>query len=204
VREYPELTFSLARGLGSSVQCGAQPPLVPRKRAFRLPALAVLPLRKAAFHLPTILGLGPLPPLATPVDRNDGAPHAQLFAAKAMILFAVEGGITQDAIPADDERSLVEGRGKLGSVVAGAGADGSCREEMAAGVADHGEFGPQPSAVFLAGPLEEVGGGVLTLQARCVDGRFGPFVDQAAVLGAHGGLDEEENDRPFFKSRCSA
>lgn len=175
-----------------------------REGTLRLPALPVLPLRKAAFHLPTILGLGPLASLTAPVDRDYGAPNAQFFAAEPMVLFAIEGGIAQDTIPAHDERSLVEGRGKLRGIVTGAGADGSRREEMATGVADGGEFGPQPGAVLFAGALEEIRGGVLAFQARGVNGRLGPLVDQAAVLGAHGGLDEEENDLPLFKSRRSA
>ena len=57
-----------------------------------------LTLRKAALHLPAILGFRPLAPLAAPVDRDDGAADAQFFAAEAMIRFAVEGGIAQDAM----------------------------------------------------------------------------------------------------------
>jgi len=175
-----------------------------RKGALRLPTLPVLPLGEMAFHLPAVLGLGPLAPLAAPVDRDDGAPDAQRLTAKAMILFAVEGGIAQDAIPTHDERGLVERRGKLRGIVTRAGADGGRRKEMTAGITDDGEFGPQPGAVRFARTLEEIGRGVLTLQPGSVNRRLGPIVDQAAVLGAHGRLDEEKNDLPFFSSRCSA
>ncbi len=75
---------------------------------------------------------------------------------------------------------------------------------MATRVADDGEFGPQASAVLFARPLEKGGGSVPAFQARRVNGRLGPLANQAAVLGADGGLDEEENNLPFLSSRCWA
>src|SRR5579862_8550128 len=121
-----------------------------------------------------------------------------------MILLAVKGRIAQDTVPTHDQRSLVQRWGKLRVVVAGSGTDGGRRDEVAGSVADDGELGPQPGAVLLARPLEEVRGSVLAFQAGRVDGRLRLLGDQAAVLSAHGGLDEEENDRPFFSSRCWA
>ena len=202
--EHSELTLAFPRRLRAPVQRRTQSPLMTRKGALRLPTLPVLPFGKMAFHLPAVLGLGPLAPLAASVNRDDGAAHAQLFAADTMMLFAVEGGIAEDTIPAHNERGLVESRDKLRGIVTRAGADGGRRKEMTAGITDDGEFGPQPGAVLFARTLEEIGGGVLTLQPGSVNRRLGPIVDQATVLGAHGRLDEEENDLPFFSSRCSA
>lgn len=75
---------------------------------------------------------------------------------------------------------------------------------MALGVADDGELGPQPGAVFTAGALKEVLGGVAALQAGGVDGGLRLRADQAALLGARGGLEEEADDLPFFSSRPAA
>jgi hypothetical protein len=75
---------------------------------------------------------------------------------------------------------------------------------VAGGVADHRELGPRAGAGLFAGPLEEVTGGVVTLQAGGVDGRLGLLVDQAALRGARGGLEEEADDLPFFRSRWAA
>jgi hypothetical protein len=58
--------------------------------------------------------------------------------------------------------------------------------------------------VFLAGALEEVVGGVAAFQAGGIDGGLGLGPDQAALLGARGGLEEERDDLPFFSSRLAA
>jgi hypothetical protein len=58
--------------------------------------------------------------------------------------------------------------------------------------------------LLAAGPLEEVLGGVTALQAGGIDGGLRLVTDQAALLGARGGLEEEQDEVPFFKSRCSA
>ena len=45
---------------------------------------------------------------------------------------------------------------------------------------------------------------MLALQARGVHGCLGLLLDQAAVLGAHDGRDEENKGFPFFSSRPMA
>ena len=75
---------------------------------------------------------------------------------------------------------------------------------MAWRVADDGELGPQPGAVLAAGALEEVLRGVAALQASGVDSRLGLSANQAALLGARGGLGKEQDELPFFKSRWAA
>ena len=45
---------------------------------------------------------------------------------------------------------------------------------------------------------------MLTVQAGGIDGGLGLLVDQAAVLGADGGCDEEKHGLPFFSSRLMA
>jgi hypothetical protein len=75
---------------------------------------------------------------------------------------------------------------------------------VALGVADDSQLGPKPGAVLAAGALKEVLGGVAALQPGGVDGRLGLLTDQAALLGARGGPEEEADDLPFFSSRRAA
>ena len=89
-------------------------------------------------------------------------------------------------------------------VVGGAEADPRPGEEVAGRVAGDSQLGPQPGAVFAAGALEEVAGGVPALQAGGIDGRRRLGADQAALLGARGGAEEEGDERPFFSSRLAA
>jgi hypothetical protein len=121
-----------------------------------------------------------------------------------VVVLAVEGGVGQHPVPGHPQRRLGHGRAELGGVIGRAEADGGCGEEVALGVADGGELGPGRGAVLAAGALEEVAGGVAALQAGGVDGRRGLLADQAALLGARGGLEEEQDELPFFTSRLWA
>jgi len=186
------------------MQSGTQQAFVTRESAFGLPALAILAAVKTPLHLPPILGLGPLAALAAAVDGDDGRANSQFLAAEAVVGFTIKGGVAQDPVPGNEQRGLLHGGSKLGRIVAGPGADGGRSQEMAAGVTDDRQLGPRAGRVLFAGAGEEIAGSVLAIQARGIDGRFGPLIDQAAVLGAHGGHDEEENGLPFFKSRGKA
>jgi hypothetical protein len=75
---------------------------------------------------------------------------------------------------------------------------------VAGGVAGDSELYPGLGAEPLAGPLEEVARGVVALQAGGIDGGLGLLLDQAALLGADGGLEEEQDELPFFRSRPAA
>ena len=202
--QHAEIALALARCIGSTAQRGAEQTLMPREGAFRLPALAILPPVEPSFHLPSVLRPRPLAALAATVDRDDSRAHPQIFATQAMMLFAIEGGVAEDAVPTNEHACLFQSRGELGGIIARTRADGRRRPEVAGGVADDGELRPRAGRAFLAGSNEEVTGGVATVQARGINGCFGPLVDQAALLRAHGGHDEEESGLPFFKSRCSA
>ena len=78
------------------------------------------------------------------------------------------------------------------------------RDEVALGVADGRKLGPQPTAVLAAGTLEEVAGGLLALQAGGIHSGLRLVANQAALLGAHGSLEKEQNKLPFFNSRPEA
>ena len=108
--------------------------------------------------------------------------------------------------PRQSQRKVVEvdaGR-KAEHVELDALLDGGRGEDVAARVASDGPLRPQPGAVLAPGPLEEVRGAVAAPQASGIDGRRGLVADQAAVLGARGGLEEEQDELPFFSSRPAA
>lgn len=90
------------------------------------------------------------------------------------------------------------------AIVGGAEADPCRREEVAGRIAGNGQFRPQPTGVPAVGSLEEVAGGVPTLQAGGIDGGRGLGADQAVFLGAQGDAAEEQDELPFFSSRLAA
>ena len=210
--EHAEVTLALPGLLRFSPQGGPQQPLVSGEGTLRLPALPVDPpvataarlLAEAPDHLPPVARLGPLAPPLAAVERDDGGAHAQVLPGEAVVLFAVEGRVAQHAVPADDQGRLLQHGPELRGVVTGADGDGGSGEEMAAGVAGDGELDEGVGALRGAGADIEVAGGVPALQAGGVDGRLGLGPDQAALLGARGGLEEEQDELPFFNSRCSA
>lgn len=210
--QYTEVTLALTRCLGPAPQRRAQEPLVPREGALRLPALPVdpaitalpWPAAETLFHLPAVARLGPLPPLVAAVERDYGRADAQLFAAEAVVLLAVEGGVAQYPVPGHPQGRLLQGGAELRRVITGTEADGGRGEEVTLGVADGGEFGPDGGALLAAGTLEEVTRGVVALQAGGIDGGLRLVADQAALPCARGGLEEEQDELPFFNSRPAA
>src|SRR5262245_38300428 len=154
--QHTEVTFTFTRGIGAATQGRAEQSFVARESAFSLPALTVFASVETSLHLPPVLGLWPLAALATPVDWDDRGADAQILAAQAMIFFAVEGGVTQHAIPRDDQSRLFHGRGKLRPIVAGTRADGGRGEEVAAGVTHNGQFAPQTCGLLFTRASEVV------------------------------------------------
>jgi hypothetical protein len=71
-------------------------------------------------------------------------------------------------------------------------------------IAGNGQLGPQPAVLLAAGTLEEVARRVAAVQAGGIDGGRRLVRDQATFLGARGGLEEEQDELPFFSSRWAA
>jgi hypothetical protein len=116
----------------------------------------------------------------------------------------IERGVGQHPVPGDDQGRLGHHRGELRGVVGRAGADTRPGEEVAGGIDRDRELGPQAGGVLLAGPLEEVPGGVPALQPGAID-RGGRLVaDQAAVGCGRGGAVEEDDGLPLLSSRAAA
>jgi hypothetical protein len=73
---------------------------------------------------------------------------------------------------------------------------------VAGGVDGGGELGV--GGVLGPTPAGEVARRVPALQPGGVDRRGRPLADQAEVERGRGGAEQEDDERPFFKSRCSA
>ena len=202
--EHAEVALALPGRVGAAAERRAEQALVAREGALDLPALAVLPLGEAPLHLAAVLRLRPRAAPVAAVQRDHRGADAQVLARQAVVLLAVEGRVAQDPVPADDQAGLPQGRAELGRVVTGAEGDGGRGEEVAGGVAGDRELDPGLGAELPAGPLEEIAGGVAALQPGGVDGRLGLVPDQAALPCARGGLEEEQDEVPFFSSRRSA
>jgi hypothetical protein len=208
----PEPALPLTGGIGPATQGTPEPPLVPAEGRLGLPPLAVHPpvpaplrlLPEPLDHLPPVLGPGPLAALPPAVQRDHRGAHAEAFPAVAVVGLAVEGGIGQDPVPGHDQGRLGHHRSQLRGVVGRAGGDGGPGEEVAGGVAGDRQLDPAVGALRTAGAPKEVAGGVPALQAGGVDGGGRLVADQAALLGADGGLQEEADELPFFSSRPAA
>ena len=210
--KHPQVALALAGVLGLASQGRPQQPLMPRKGALRLPALPVDPpvptatplLAEAFDHLPPVTCLRPLAAAVAAVKRDDRGADAKVLPGQAVVVLTIEGGVAQDAVPADNQRCLLQDRAELWGIVTGANRDGSPGEEVAAGVTGDGELDPGLSTVRGARADKEVTGGVTALQAGGIDGRLGHRPDQAAFLGARSSLEEEQDELPFFSSRFAA
>ena len=161
-------------------------------------------LRNRFHHLPAVLGLRPLAAPAAAVERDDGGPHLELVPAVAVVRLAVEGGVGQHPVPPDGHRRQRHRGAERGGVVARAGGHGGPGQEVAGGVAHHGQLGPRPGRVLPARAGDEVAGRVPALQPGAVHRRGGLIADQAAVECGHGGPHEEDDEVPLFSSRRSA
>jgi hypothetical protein len=212
VSKHAEVALALPGLLGLAPQGRTQQPLVPGEGALRLPALPVDPavptatrlLAEALDHLPPIARLRPLAAPVPAVERDDRGADAELLPGQAVVRLAVKGGVAQHAVPADNQRRLLQDRAELRGIVTGSDRDGGPGEEVAARVTSDGELDPGLGTVRGARADIEVAGGVAALQAGGIDGCLGLVPAQAAFLGARSGLEEEQDELPFFSSRCAA
>src|SRR5689334_5384227 len=107
VSEYAEPALPLPGRVGPPAERTPEPPLVPGEGRFGLPPLAVHPAVPAALrllaepldHLPSVLGLGPLPAPAAAVQRDDRGPHPEVLPAVPVVPLGVERGVGQHPVP---------------------------------------------------------------------------------------------------------
>src|SRR5262245_23882684 len=106
--EHAEVALALPGRVGAGAERRAQEALVAREGTLHLPALAVLPLGEAPLHLAAVLRLRPLAAPVAAVQRDHRGADPQVLARQAVVLFAVEGSVAQDPVPADDQAGLVQ------------------------------------------------------------------------------------------------
>lgn len=140
--------------------------------------------------------------MAAGVDRDDRRPDAPLVPGVGVVRLAVERGVGQQPVPAHGQGRQEQDGPELGGVVGRAGGHGGPGQEVAVGVAGDGELGP--GGVLGPGPAGEVPGRVPALQPGGIDGGGRPVADQAGLGCGRGGAEEEDDELPFFSSRCFA
>ncbi len=196
VSQPTQAALALPGVIRPAAQRRAEQPWVPREGALCLPTLpvdapvtAAAPLAPAALPpLPPGACLGSLPPPIAAVRQEDRRADAPVLPGPALVLRAGQGGLGPHAVSAHSQGRLGQGRAQRRRVVGRAAAHGRRGEE----------------GVLAAGTREEAARGGAALQAGAVPGGCGPLADQAALLGARGGREEEPDAVPLWSSRCVA
>jgi hypothetical protein len=204
--QHAQVALALAGGVGPAAQGAAERPLVPAEGALRLPALAVDALVPAALgllaealhHLPPVPRPRPLAPVPASVQRDHCRAHAQFLAAVVVAVFAVERAVGQHPVVRHHQRRLGHHRTQLWRVVGRTQADGRAGQEVAGRLTGDGQLRPESGVGFTAGAFEEVAGGLAAVHAGGIDGGGRLVGDQAALLGADGGLQKEQDEFLFF------
>ena len=157
---------------------------------------------KARFHLPTVFDLRPFATAATVVERDDRRADSEPFSTEAVVVLAVVGGISDQAVKGNVQGRLRHGLGKLRRIVAGSSTDHRGSKQMAAGVTYDGHLGPaSASEAFVAPALNLIGTGVSALRTAGVDGPFRALIDQADGAGVVENGSQELLESPFFSRR---
>ena len=200
-----EQTLSAPGGFTAGAYSAAQYPLELRDGALHLPSVGVDTLRETSAHLAPISAAG-RSRVATPwVKRNDRGADAELLSAQAVVMLAIVGGISQQAVEGNLLTRQDYGSGELRRIVAGTSTDHGAREQMGSGMATQGQLGPASTPegpVTL--PLDVVRAGMPALQAGGVQCPFGTLIDQAEGVGPLENAPEHRLKSPFFSSLFSA
>lgn len=198
-------TLSAPGGFAAGAHSATQYPLELRDGALYLPPVGVDTLRETSAHLAPISPPGRSRAATPRVKCNDRAADSELLSAEAVVMLAIVGGISQQAVEGNVLGRQDHGWGELRGVVAGTSIDHGAREQMGAGVATQSQLGPAAAAegpVTL--PLDVVRAGMSALQAGRVECPFGTLIDQAEGVGPLENRPEHRLKSPFFSSRFSA
>lgn len=205
VRDDAEPELLASRRVGPGPQGGTQLPLVLGKGALDVHPVAVDALEESAPHLSPIRLFGPRP--ASPgVYGDDGRANAQDLATQPVVSLTVVGRVSQESVEREVLGRLQDRRGEPRGVVPRSPAEGGSRPQVAGGVADDGQFGPE--ALFEASRLGSMVDVVLTdvpnLEPRGVQGPFGGSPNQVAGSGLIENSSKKSLDAPFFIRRFCA
>lgn len=184
---------------------GPEASLVPRDRAFHLPALTIDRAVEATFHLPSILRARPLPPRSSRVQVDDRRAHAQFLARQRVIVLGVVTRVGEQPVDLHQSSRAPHGLGELRRVLARPVAHHGARPQVRRAVAHHREFGPRvPLESLVSRAFDVVPRDMAAFQARRVDDRLGRLVDQAAARRLDEDGIQEPIERPPLRSRFSA
>ena len=200
-----QTTFTILRLFGSGPESRTEKTLVPGDRTLDLPAIAINPFMKSAFHLPSILCSRPLWAGTAFIQRDHRRTNSKVLTAKLMVVFAVVGGICQKAVKPQILSRQDDCRGELRRIVAGTLRSNRRDKQVAESMAHQRQFGPVFTAKSLVtATLNVIGADVSAFQARSVDCPFGLRVNQAALACSPDNSPEQFMESPFFSRRCSA
>ena len=203
--EDPQVALAVLSSLPVRTQSRTQDAFVLRNGAFHLPAMAVDPAGKSPLHLSSIFGARPGRRVSARIERDHRRTNPELLAAELMVRLRVVGHVGEHTVPVDHPRGLVHRLGEEGIVVAGTATDHRGGPQMAGGMADHGQLGPELLQTGLLTASEGViVADVSDFEARGIDGAFRALVDQAERAGTSEDGGQKRLKSPFFCRRCSA
>ena len=173
----------LAIGL-SGAEGGAEDTFGLGESAFDMPSLTIDATKETRVHLSSILGFGLGGVAAARVKGNDGGADAKLFATWAVIMFAVERGIGQQAIKGNVLGGLSHRFGQLGRVLTRSPGDADPGKKVGIDMAHHGQFRPAASKkLSISFAIHIIRTGVTDLEARRIHRALGALINQAEYLG---------------------
>lgn len=198
-------TLAAAARFAAGAYSAAQYALELRDGALHLPAVGVYTFGETSAHLAPISALGRSRAATPRVKRNDRGADAELLSAQAVVMLAIVGGISQQAVEGNVLGRQDHGCAELRGVVAGTSTDHRAREQMGARMATYSQLRPAaPAEGPVTLPVDVVQAGMSALQAGRVERPFGTLIDQAEGVGPLENASEQRLKSPFFSSRFSA
>lgn len=201
-----EQDFGLSGFVASTSQGRAEAALVLGDRAFDMPAMTISLAVEATPHLAAIRGLGPAVAGVASIQRDQRRTDAQNVTGQAVVMFAVVGGVGQQAIDGQVSARLPGAGRKLRRIPAGPVAQRGPGPQIGARLCGDGQLGPAApdERTELPASNDKVIRDVVILEAGGVDADLGARRDQAACVGNAEKGGKEGIESPFFSSRSWA
>ena len=193
--------FRFAGHRGAGLEGRTEATFVLGDGALNVPASPVDPRGKPVVHLPTIACLGSGISGSPRVYGNHGGLHAQGFATETMVSFRIVGPVGEEAMDRQVLRGLGDGGHKVGRVIARPVTHLQRGDQVRAVMGHQRHLRVTPVPFHAARAFEKVAADMMTLYTSRINGDFGAFFDQAALLGNPENGPEESLKSPFFRSR---
>ena len=194
--------------LGDVVACSkgrAEPSLMARKTTFGLCSVTILPPRKTAVHLLSIVSFRRTVGTAW-IDGNHRATNAKFDAAQRMVMFRIIGFVCQNPSWPQIARRLSDGRNKSRGVLTGTKPHNGSYDQLGCRMKSSSQLGPRRMCrIAREASALEVDRNVPRFQAGGVDRRriAGILGDQAASPSTVAASCQESLESPFSRSFCS-